>query len=432
LEERDMKIIITSDTHFGDPKCALVRKNDDRYETYDKFDLFMSNLGDGCDYLVLLGDVFDFSIESYANTYLAAKAFFSAIPEGKIQKAIIYVPGNHDFEFWHWIENEVNIFKQIEGGNSPRSFRWSVPGVFDQRDNANKPGFYLPTVTRRPGDHPYGHLFLDKLTDGQIPFYVAYPNLYFVNDFISILITHGHYLEPYWSLLSEIAPKIFGPDLKVGPFIDLKEMVALNFLTNQLASSGVGQSGPLTERIRYVQRKIKDHEIDAIQKYINNLGEKVLDPFFDYSRFHPKELLTDSGIFMGKRMLKKFLGSIKDTRYSEEFEKKPDVQERFKRFYLASAFEIDFLNDELGYNEPREIPYPKHMIFGHTHIPRPWRDNSFKIMAEGNSIRLHNTGGWLYKKDNETGNYVFVGAEIFVIEDQGISSQSVDGDSDDE
>ena len=421
-----MKLSIISDTHFGDPACGLVQKSAEGagYQIGPKYDEFKKNVGTKNNYLILLGDIFDFSITSYAEAYAASQIFFSQIVADNITDEIIYVPGNHDFEFWHWVENEVNVINQIQKGNPPRRFHWSVPGVIDTRNGAKNQGFYLPKVTRQAGDHPYGGLFLDNLTKNKIPFYVAYPNVYLVTDSLSILITHGHYLELYWSLLGEIAPRILEADLDIGQFLDLTELVAVNFPLNQLASSGVGQAGPLTGSIHFIQRKVKDGDLDAIKKYLNNLDENILDPHFNYRRYDPRELITDKAIDIGKKKSLKLIEGLEDTRYSEEFVNDPAVLERFKTYYLASAAELEMLNDDYGYNVPSDIPYPKHVVFGHTHRPIPWSDNHLKTRIEGMTVRLHNTGGWLFRKDDQ-GRQVFVGAEVFLFDKGKVSSKSI-------
>jgi hypothetical protein len=421
-----MKLAILSDFHFGDPMCGLVteKTSGTGYKIGSKYTQFKKSVGTGNKYLILLGDIFDFSIAGYAESYQSAQVFFNKIVDDGIAEEIIYVPGNHDFEFWHWIENDVNVVKQIQNGNPPRNFRWSVPGVIDCRTGAGKGGFYLPLVSRQTGSHPYGGLFLDNLTQNKIPFYVAYPNIYLVNDSMSILITHGHYLELYWALLGEIAPKIFESELNIGEFFDLTELVAVNFPSNQIASSGIGQSGPLSDRIRFIQRKIKDKELAPIKKYLNNLDDKIIDPYIKYKRYDPRELLSDKGIGYGKKKVLKMLRKLNDTRYSEEFLEDKDVIKRFKTYYLASIAEIENLNDNYGYNNPYDIPYPKHVIFGHTHQPISWNDNHLKTRIEGTTVRLHNTGGWLYRND-EQGNEAFVGAEVFLFENGQMSSVRV-------
>ena len=209
--------------------------------------------------------------------------------------------------------------------------------------------------------------------------------------------------------------------MAIGDFLDLKELVAINFLTNQMASSGVGQTGPLRDCVRYIQRKVKDGEIEALRKYIHNLDENVLDPYFDYSRFDPREFLTDAVISMGKRKIMNLLNSFKDSRYSEEFANDPAVLSRFHTYYLASVAEIESLNGVYELNKPTEIPNPTHVICGHTHCPISWSDNRLKTRVEGVTVRVHNTGGWLFRKD-EHGNDSFVGAEIFIFDNGQMKS----------
>ena len=117
-----MKLSIISDTHFGDPACGLVKKNAEGagYKIGPKYNEFKKNVGTKNNYLILLGDIFDFSITSYAEAYAASQIFFSQIVADNITDEIIYVPGNHDFEFWHWVENEVNVINQIVTKNINR------------------------------------------------------------------------------------------------------------------------------------------------------------------------------------------------------------------------------------------------------------------------------------------------------------------------
>ena len=69
------------------------------------------------------------------------------------------------------------------------------------------------------------------------------------------------------------------------------------------------------------------------------------------------------------------IGDIKETRYSDAFLKDTAVKNRFKAYYRASMAEIDLINKAYGNDTVDAIPYPKHVIFGHTHRPIPWNDN---------------------------------------------------------
>ncbi len=103
------------------------------------------------------------------------------------------------------------------------------------------------------------------------------------------------------------------------------------------------------------------------------------------------------------------MGSVEDARYDKEFMNKPDVQERFKRFYQRSCEEIKSLNVENKY----DIPTPSVVIFGHTHQPFGWGSEDMHVsVPDGRTIRLYNTGGWLMKR-LDGGKTEFCGAELF-------------------
>jgi predicted phosphodiesterase len=424
-----MRIAIISDTHFGDPMCTLVERKNGKISVGDKYKDLKDSIGTNNDYLILLGDILDFSIVNYQEAYEHAKVFFLQIQKDKIAKEIIYVPGNHDADLWHIVEHETNIINQIKNGRPPRSFHLSLPGIIDDRKNSKSKGFTLPGVTeqtleKRP---KYAGLYLDNITvsakDGQTEgeptfFNFCYPNVYLVtSNNESILITHGQYFEPYWAFAGEWAMKLAPEDLKIGSALDLKEMVGLNFPLSQLACSGIGQAGPLTKVVRQVQRDVKDGKLRRIKKYLNRFDHEI-DRMTRYPWYKQHlEWLTDIVSDKIKKMALEFIGNIEETRYSEEFIHKPEVQERFMNFYSASMFEIDQLNIEDGY----DIPAPRYVIFGHTHQPIPWGDPDApktKISSDAvmRPVRLYNTGGWLKKKeDNEE---KFVGAEVFTYSTQ--------------
>lgn len=285
-----------------------------------------------------------------------------------------------------------------------REFKKSVPGIIDDRDNSTTKGFTLPGVRKHKViDEPrYGRLFLDRITKPETRFNFAYPNIYMVTrNGDSILITHGQYVEKYWSLTSELALKIAQEDSRIGASLDIKEMVGINFPLSQLACSGVGQAGPLTNVVQKVQREVKDGILKTMKKYLDRLDNEV-DRLTRYPIYKVYlEWLTDLVSNNIKKMILEALENYKETRFNEEFIHKKEVQERFTNFYNASFVEIDELNRRYGYN----IPKPRYVIFGHTHQPTPWGAGDVpKTTIGGHPVTLFNTGGWLYKKD-----HVFVG-----------------------
>lgn len=143
------RIAIISDTHLGDPKSAMANKIGVG-KRYGKFQsIIKENLGSNIDYLVLLGDIMDFAVSSYQEAYEAGRQFFIRLKRDNIAQEIIYVPGNHDFDIWHAIEYEVNVINKIMNCKLVELFRFSVPGIIDDRHNSKTPGFTLRNVTAK-------------------------------------------------------------------------------------------------------------------------------------------------------------------------------------------------------------------------------------------------------------------------------------------
>lgn len=419
-----MRIAIISDTHFGDDHCALVYEEGGTLMKGVKYDAFQSAIGPKCDYLVLLGDILDFSIASYEKAYRIAQFFFQIIKEKDIAAELVYVAGNHDADIWHIIQHQRAVINRLKKGVLPVSFEHSVAGVVDDRQKAPKRQLLLDKITPRdqPDFPPYGGMFLDHITQPETNFNFAYPNLYVVSDNETVLLTHGQYLEPFWSILGETANRIAYDDLKVGE-VDIEEMVEMNFPLNQLACTGIGQAGVLTRVARMVEVEVKAGNLARVKKYLDRL-EKEIDHLTDYGWL--KELIVD---FLLRKVKKEFLETLEEveqTRYSEEFLYQKAVRARFKRFYAACLQELGAINADEPFNQSGlGIPAPTRVIFGHTHQPIGWNDpNPPKLETVGSDaprrLTLHNTGGWLTQGDK------FCGAEVFIYETgKGFSSVAV-------
>ena len=425
-----MNIAIVSDTHFGDPMSTLFKKDDaGEIVKGSKYTQFREAVGQNNDYLILLGDIIDLSIESYKNAFDVAKGFFLQIKNDNIAKEIIYIPGNHDFDIWHTCENQINIIHQIQTGRPPTHFRWSVPGVIDDRTGSDNRGFTIPGVSKRTDGkgHAYGGLFLDDITRPQAEetvFNFVYPNLYLVSDNESVLITHGHYLETFWITTGEWVLKIAAEDLKAGHTLDLKNMVAVNFPLCQLSCSGIGQAGQLTKLIRQVQRNVKDKELNKVEIYLDRFIEEIdkLTRFPWYGEII--ETIISKKV---KSAVLKSLRQMEYTRFSEEFINKQEVRDQFWNYYQASMIEINDINRKYKF----DIPMPWYFIFGHTHRPIKWGDKTAPKTAPLGvtnmmPITMYNTGGWLNHR-NEQGEIEFCGAAVFKYETgKGFWSVSVE------
>jgi len=414
-----MKFAIISDTHFGDNTCTLVKKSGQkkiRIVKGDKFDAFVEAAGTGNKYLVMAGDIFDFSIAPYEEAYAYGRAFFRWVRDKGIADEIIYIAGNHDADLWHIIQHQRSVINRIKNKKMPKPFAHSVAGIIDDRKNSPTAGFWLNKVkARTTGESKYGNMFLDHIAgDGNpIPFNFAYPNLYIATDTDTVMVTHGQYLEPYWSLVGELGAKTLYDDLKIGE-MDMEELVELNFPLNQLACTGLGQAGCLTPVLRQVELEAKAGNVARLEKYLGRLN-KELDRMLEYGWI--KEYICDRLLKEGQAQILEAVRKLKNTRYMEEFIHKPEVKKRFADFYNASLLEIAAINEE-----PQQfggacfnLQAPERIIFGHTHQPVAWDAPDAPKLNMISSVlpkrlRLFNTGGWL----TEGGK--FCGAEVFTYE----------------
>jgi UDP-2,3-diacylglucosamine pyrophosphatase LpxH len=427
-----MRIAVLSDTHFGDDLCTLVRRGarGGPAEPGPGYAPLRQAVGHA-DYLVLLGDVIDFSVASYEDAYGAAKAFFVALQRDGLAREIVYVPGNHDFDIWNVVEHQVNVINQVKQGGLPRPFKRAVPGVIDARER--HPRLRLPDVPSRPEWHTartdYGGLFLDHITLGcpegdggpkgeRLTFDFAYPNLYLVTaEGESVLLTHGHYFDAYWTLLGEWAVRLARDDLpqeRPGE-LTVRELVGVNFPFHQLACSGIGQAQPLTAVARRLELELSAGRTDRLRRYLERLEDAVAD------RSLP--LLTRlARRWLARRARAVVVAALADeerARFSRSFLARPPVRERFRRYYRSCLAELARLRHEHGV----DLPAPGHVIFGHTHQPIPWGSDELADTVDGHAVHFCNTGGWLLRKRAD-GRLEHPGAQV-VIYETGVGLRSV-------
>ena len=428
-----MRIAVVSDTHFGDDLCTLVRPGPDGgpAELGPGYAALRRAVGP-VDYLVLLGDIIDLSVASDEEAYGAAKAFFTALQRDGLARELVYVPGNHDFDIWNVVEQQVSVINQLKQGALPRPFRRAVPGVIDAREE--QPRLRLPDVVARPEWHSartdYGGLFLDNITLGpsegdrrrgtgeRLIFNFAYPNLYLVTEEgESVLLTHGHYFDGYWTLLGEWAVRLAGDDLpheRPGE-LSVRELVGVNFPLHQLACSGIGQAQPLKAVARRLQLDLLAGRTDRVACYLERLEAVVA------SRSVPvlARLVRRWLARRARALVVTALAEAEQTRYSRSFLSRPQVRERFRRYYRSCLAELERLRCEHGH----DVPPPRHVVFGHTHQPIPWGSDELADTVDGQSVRFCNTGGWLLRRGPD-GRPDYPGAEIVVYE-TGVGVRSI-------
>lgn len=419
-----MKLAVISDTHFGDPDCLLATFKDlsSRSDPIigSRYEQFRQAAGQDNDFLVVLGDILDFSVCSYRESFEVARTFFRQIQKDGIAQSIIYVPGNHDADVWHLYEYEVNVIRRIAAGKNAHDFLYSVPGVLDGRSKTPGVQFRLHGIEPSPSyRYGYGGTFIDSITlesqsdescTGEVlNFALAYPNLYLLTDQGSVLLTHGHYLEEYWSMLGEWALEIAGKDMGITGIPTIRELVEINFPFNQLACSGAGQAGPLTRNVILpLQRDARSRDIKRIERYLDGILARI-DKLIP-GRYVIDEIVTDALLRQLRSRIIDTILKIEPTRFNEKFVHEAHVQERFKRYFRSCCAELKEIEPELPDN-------PNRLVFGHTHRPISWQNGGLEgapafSTGTGRQVHFCNLGGWL----SNYGAKEFCGAEVLTFD----------------
>jgi len=405
-----MKAAVLSDTHLGDPESGLAYGAENRnYELLRN--AIREKTGNGpLDYLILAGDILDFSIASFEEACDAARPFFLALQHDKLAKHIVYIPGNHDKHIWDAVEWEVNVIRRLKKFRNPRSFRRTQPACIDMVDGK----FLLPGINEDKDTGRWGTLFLEGLFNGHkeeeiIPIYFAYPNLYIRTPSGNFLVTHGHMLELAWVLLSEMFSEV--KELKEQQPMSLAHLEEFNVPLTSMICTGVGQAGEVSKVGCTIMQEAKRSETGKLREVLDTGVVRLAEILnLDWCK-----------TFVLNRFKSAIISTVKtsaaDTRYNDEFLKDPQVRKRFAAFFTASCAQACAI---FTMDPPRKI------IFGHTHIAHSEKE-PFSIDRKTHglpdlpveSVQLFNSGGWL-KNDKKRSPLVF-----FLDESGALTSRSI-------
>ena len=188
------RIVVISDTHFGDPFDVLTSTR-----AIEALTERIESLGP-IDQLVLLGDVFDFWKSPFSEAVARSRDFMSALYMLDNVKRMVYLPGNHDHHVFRQYYNERVAASLREGLLEP-------------------PDLTMPLTTDCP---IMGAL---KPKAARVPLFAVYP-VHNVNvRGRRVLLTHGHMLGFFErSLWSPGQSRIATLLVRKSENLDLEEM----------------------------------------------------------------------------------------------------------------------------------------------------------------------------------------------------------------
>lgn len=201
----------------------------------------LTSLVQDVDCLVILGDLFDVSVQRNDIVYELVSHFLQRLHGDVGEKDYIFVPGNHDYSLWRSLQWENDVIGNVVNGKAADEVKHVVPGVLSLADGEVnlKLYSYKDTIIEDeleeilteqhcsdnsryqllPSCSPeYGGTHLDDLYKlplsgiklGSDPnsicpsIKIAYPNLYIISEQGEVtMLTHGHYFEKKWCEMSE-------------------------------------------------------------------------------------------------------------------------------------------------------------------------------------------------------------------------------------
>ncbi|BDU77723.1 metallophosphoesterase family protein [Mesoterricola sediminis] len=290
--------VIVSDVHLGDPSGVVspfprsgyadlggVRVRRDWLDWMAQVDARLAAEGAGAriPHLVINGDFWDVSIRNMDEVAALSLAFFDAAEVERRFEQILFLPGNHDHVLWSWVQMQTTVIRPLEklkgapavpGGSVVFPMPHAACAVLDLRGAT--PAFAIQGV-----QGPYtGDVFVSGLTRGRIPVNVAYPALHVLRgDGTALLVTHGHFFQLAWTLLSEVLGPALDPPLPGG--LDFYYLELLNASLTDFLNFALGQVGPLSGTLQRMYDQIRaghePPEVKRIMDAIRDLMDRALD-----------------------------------------------------------------------------------------------------------------------------------------------------------
>ncbi len=264
---------------------------------------------------------------------------------------VIYVPGNHDHHLWQMLQEKYWVADRLERGVAP---------LVMPREYALTLDLETGSLTRDGSSNNAGEILSYNLVSHLLglgkdtPVYVAYPNVFVRKaDNEYILLTHGHFFEPNWNIVTMVFSDLFE---KSGIPMTIHNIEMFNAITTEWHSYSLSQTPPYQFWESVYDRHFNKRPATEWQKTMQTIIKAHFsvrdvkgDPTTPSQKQHDIEALS--------------------------------MQRKLVEHYLEQA-------------EPDGGKITA-MIYGHTHIPT--FDETVLSRDETNypSIEIFNTGGWV-------------------------------------
>ena len=350
-------------------------------------------------FLILAGDTLDFSLASVQDAVADFRLFIEDVHE--FFDSFIYIPGNHDHHMWRTLQEEVFVVNRIKERREIEDFPQEQVGTIKNGK----------IILR--GVDPQKLLGAKTFLNDLLPpaaknknFAVTYPNIFleFKKSEKDILITHGHFLEAAWTLVSDVFKKSLNLTT-----MNYRILERINSPLTEFGWYGLGQAGKLSLFIEELYKEIKNSEDRKLTLALNDVRD-YLDELWTFEPAKRKGFFSKIvGVFseatanikegLSDQALKLMTDLVKSLVISQVEERKPYTGGSPLRHFsniLDEPASKDRIRRYISYSFGRPYEFkPYQIIFGHTHIPI--KQGSIEITVDGKlyNISAFNSGGWV-------------------------------------
>jgi UDP-2,3-diacylglucosamine pyrophosphatase LpxH len=328
--------------------------------------------------LILNGDTLELALTTMNQAAMVFERFIelTMLDDGtNLFEKIIYIPGNHDHHLWE-LARETHYVNYLRNPSTKELINepHHVTPMFLKGESLTS--FFLSNLVKRTG----------KLQDFEIN--IAYPNLGLIdsNKKRCAIITHGHFIEWIYLLMTETINLLF-PDRKQP--INIWDLEKENFAWIDFFWSTMGRSGDAGSKTGEIYESLNNEK--ALKKLIGNLAESLAKKFDlpgigDWSEAKILEVIFN---FAAKKITssekKHADGYISD-----------DAKKGLEK-YLEGPVLKQYMTEVKKIEPKGTMPDEMMLVFGHTH--KPFEKNCDYTGYPG-AVRVYNTGGWVVEDVN--------------------------------
>ena len=324
--------------------------------------------------LILNGDILELALAGTNEAGMTFQGFIELLFDPKVggdrlAKEIFYLPGNHDHHLWNTAKETQYVEKYLRDVPPGEAIapEYYVTNMFYDEKLKSVLAYFLNALVHR----------LPTLTD--LSFTTVYPNFALLNSkkTRAVVFHHGQYIEPIYSLMSDLKDTFF-PGRR-GP-AKIWDLEAENGAWIDFFWSTLGRSGAVGSGVALIYDKMQDPQ--QFNRLLHNFAVAI-EP-----KLPLKWRILDK---IKTAILTRIIICLSDALVSREVhdtaaELSADAAAGLKR-YLEN-----YVLSEIKRGNQDAVPADVSFIFGHTHKPF---EKTQGFAGYQQPIKLLNSGGWV-------------------------------------